>query len=374
MRTNAEKPVPKYLQLKDSILRHFQDEHYEPGQKIPTEHELIEQFQVSRSTVRQALGELTNEGIIYRQAGRGSFFSGNPQHEPQRSYLIGVITPMISSYIFPHIIQGIDDIARHHQYHIVLGSSRNRPDEELHCLELLLRKNIDGLLMSPCGGFQDLDECESFRTAKGLTIPVVFLDWKIDDSDISYICLNNIEGGFKATSYLLEAGHRRIACMYPDDSIPGIHRYQGYRKALEAHGIEYDSVLDKPVKIRNWYEAKRAYVAMKELIALGDKRPSAVFCFNDDFVLRALPAIHEAGLNVPEDLSLVGYDDSDFAALPEIQLTSVIYPKYQMGKWAAEMVFDQLEHDGPRIPRQTIISPKLAIRNSVRCLNTPHEQ
>jgi DNA-binding LacI/PurR family transcriptional regulator len=94
--------------------------------------------------------------------------------------------------------------------------------------------------------------------------------------------------------------------------------------------------------------------------------PSAVFFFNDDFVFWALPAIREAGLNVPDDVSLVGYDDTDFAALPEIQLTSVIHPKYQMGKWAAEMLFDQLEHKGPRIPRQTIISPTLAIRNSVK--------
>mgnify|MGYP002065945711 CR=1 FL=1 len=162
--------------------------------------------------------------------------------------------------------------------------------------------------------------------------------------------------------------------MYPDDTIPGIHRYQGYRKALEAHGIAYDSALDKSMKIRNWYEAQRAYVAMQELIALGDRRPSAIFCFNDDFVLRALPAIREAGLNVPDDVSLIGYDDTDFAALPEIQLTSVIHPKYQMGKWAAEMLFDQLEHNGPRIPRQSIISPTLAIRNSVKRLNTPQEQ
>jgi GntR family transcriptional regulator of arabinose operon len=185
MSTDAEKPIPKYLRLKDSIIRHFQDEHFEPGQKIPTEYELIDQFQVSRSTVRQALGELVNEGIIYRQAGRGSFFSGNPQDDQPRSYLIGVIMPVISSYIFPHIIQGIDDIARHHQYHIVLGSSRNNPDEELRCLDQLLRKNIDGLMLSSCGGFQDFDEWERFRATKGLTIPVVFLDWKIDDPDVS---------------------------------------------------------------------------------------------------------------------------------------------------------------------------------------------
>ena len=374
MSTAPEKSIPKYLQLKETITRHFKDEHYEADQKIPTERELIEQFRVSRSTVRQALEELTNEGIIYRQAGRGSFFSGKTPDGQPRSYLIGVITPMISPYIYPQVIRGIDDVARQRQYNIVLGSSNYNPEEELRCIKQLLRKNIDGLLLHSCGGFQHFEDSENFQAVKNLKIPVVFFDWEVDDPNVSYISLNDVEGGFKAVSYLIEAGHRRIACIYPDETTPGNHRYQGYRKALDVHGIDYDGALDKPIKFRKLDETKYVYVAMKELIALGDKMPSAVFFFNDDFVWRALPAIREAGLNVPDDVSLIGYDDSDIAALSDIQLTSVIHPKYQMGKWAAEMLFDQLEHKGPRIPRQTIIPPTLAIRNSVKRMNTPQEQ
>ena len=105
MKIDAEKPVPKYLQLKDILKRHFENEHYANGQQIPSEKELMTRFDVSRSTVRQSLAELVNEGVIYKKQGLGSFFSGIREEEQHKqSYLIGVITPLVFKYIYPQII------------------------------------------------------------------------------------------------------------------------------------------------------------------------------------------------------------------------------------------------------------------------------
>src|SRR5512136_809661 len=157
MRIEADKPTPKYLQLAEILKEHFKDLQYQPDQKIPTEDELIEQFQISRNTVRQALAELVSEGIIYKIQGSGSFFAGTAPAEPNRSYLIGVIVPRLSFYIYPQIIQGIDDVAHQKNYNIVLASSDVKPDKELVCLDQLLEKKIDGLLIEPSGGVQQFE-------------------------------------------------------------------------------------------------------------------------------------------------------------------------------------------------------------------------
>ena len=368
MRIDVEKPIPKYLQLKEIIKQYFKDKHYEAGQKIPSENDLINQFNVSRNTVRQALAELVNEGFIYKKHGSGSFFSGKFHEDRQHSYLIGVITPNIPSYIYSKIIEGIDDVAHRRRYNIVLGSSKGSPEKELICLEQLLEKNVEGLLVEPSGGFRDIHESKIFRLLKDLTIPVVFMDWAIDDPEISYVSLDDVEGGFRATSYLIEAGHTRIACVYPDDHIPGIQRYQGYRRALEASGLEYDSQLDKPSTILTWNEGEEISRQVKELIAPGNDRPSAVFFFNDAAALRGYAVIREAGLKIPDDISVVGFDDSELAALADVPLTSVIHPKYQIGRWATEILFEDIEHEGQKTHRQMMINPTIAVRDSVKSL------
>jgi GntR family transcriptional regulator of arabinose operon len=369
MRIDADKPIPKYLQLKEILKHHFKDERYRADQKIPTENELIEQFQVSRNTVRQALAELANEEVIYKIQGSGSFFAGETADDLRHSYLVGVIVPRLSFYIYPQIIQGIDDIAHQKHYNIVLGSSDVSPEKELVCVKQLLKKNIDGLLIEPSGGFQHFKDSENFQVLKELTIPVVFMDWALDDPGVSYVSPDDVNGGFRATSYLIEAGHRRIAHVYPNDAMPGIKRYQGYRKALETYGIDYDSRLDKSTPILKWNEPGHITMLTKELIDLGDDMPTALFFFNDDGALHGYTAIRNAGLKIPEDISVIGFDDSEMAARAEVPLTTMIHPKYQLGKWAADILFHQIEHNRQPPPWQMLLNPTIAVRDSVKAIS-----
>ena len=366
MRIDAEKPIPKYLQLTEILKCQFKDKHYQAGQKIPTENELIEQFHVSRNTVRQALAELVNEDVIYKIQGSGSFFAEEIQDDLKHSYLIGVIVPRLSFYIYTQIIQGIDDIAHQKHYNIVLGSSDVNPEKELARVEQLLEKNIDGLLIEPSGGFRHFEDSKNFRVLKELKIPVVLMDWAVDDPEVSYVSPDDVEGGFRATSYLIEAGHRRIAYVYPNDTVSGIKRYQGYRKALECYGIDYDGRLDKSTTVLRWHKAGHIPMLVQELIDLGDHRPTAVFFLNDDAALQGYPAIRNAGLNIPDDISVIGFDDTDLAVRAEVPLTTMIHPKYQLGKWAAEILFEHIEHHGP--PWQMILNPAIAVRDSVKAL------
>jgi GntR family transcriptional regulator, arabinose operon transcriptional repressor len=367
MQIDADKPTPKYLQVRDILIQHLTEQHYQPDQQIPTENELIAQFNVSRITIRQALAELANEGFIYKKHGSGSFFSGKTEHTQQLHHLIGVLTPRITYYIYPYIIEGIDDVVRPRGYNIVLGNAAADPAKEVACLRQLLEKPIDGLLFEPTGGYEyeDVGEAEIFQLVKELSVPVVLMDWAIDDLGVSYVSPDDFAGGLQATSHLAESGHQRIAYIYPNDKSPSQRRYAGHKQALETHGIEHDPRLDKPTPGVQWDEPGRIETLVQELLDLGDQRPTAMCFFNDDAALRAYPILRKAGLTIPDDMSIMGYDDAEFGARVEVPLTTVMHPKYQIGKWAAEILFDEIAHDGQQSPHQMIIKPRLVVRDSV---------
>lgn len=366
MQIDADKPMPKYLQVRDILIQHFTDQHYQPDQQLPTENELIAQFKVSRITIRQALAELANEGFIYKKHGSGSFFSGKTAHNQHLHYLIGVLTPRITYYIYPYIIEGIDDVVHQRRYNIVLGNAAANPEKEVTCLRQLLEKPIDGLLFEPTGGYQNIEDAEVFRIVKELTIPVVLMDWAIDDLGVSYVSPDDFAGGLQATGYLAECGHRRIAYIYPNDKMPSQQRYAGHRQALEEYGVDHDLRIDKSTTGIQWDEPGCIETLVQELLDMGDDRPTAMIFFNDDAASRAYPIVRKAGLTIPDDISIVGYDDAEFVTRLDVPLTTVVHPKYQIGKWAAEILFDEIEHDGQRAPHQMIIKPTLVVRDSVK--------
>lgn len=369
MEIRAGKLRPKYQQLKEFLFRYFVDERYQANQKLPTEHAFMSKFNVSRGTIRHALAELEHEGVLYRIQGSGTFFSGKLFPASQKSHLIGVVTPSLSFYIYPQIIQGITDFVQQRDYHLLLGCSTTSLGLELGCIEQLLAKDIDGLIFEPAPGFQYAPNAELFRRLKSLDIPVVFMGAALDDADLSYVSVDDLEGGFRATEYLINAGHRLIACLYPPHVFAGQDRFRGYVNALNAYGLAQDERLVKTISTfyTNETPAQTIFL-MKELLALGSERPTAVFCFNDLIAAQSYKAIKEARLRVPDDISLIGFDDSEMAIQLPVSLTSMIHPKYYLGKWAAELLLEMIAASECRFPRRLLITPIIAVRQSVKRL------
>ena len=206
---SPQAPIAKYLHIKHSLLQYFADEQCQSDQRLPSENELMQQFAVSRNTIRQALDELVKDGVIYKKHRSGSFFTGTRQRGQDRSYMIGVLAPHLSTYIYPQIIQGIDEVVQRHHSNIVLGCTKGVAENERSAIEQMLSRGIDGLIVEPAPRRSDIQENALVPFVKTLAIPAVFSNCVIADADVSYVSVNDIEGGFRATDYLVRARHQR---------------------------------------------------------------------------------------------------------------------------------------------------------------------
>lgn len=350
--------APKHHQLKEYLKSQIIRGEISPGQKMDSENSLASQFKLSRHTVRQALSELENEGFIYREKGRGSFCSSAGKTSVPN---IAVLTTYISDYIFPTIIRGIEEVLSNTGYNLILANTNNDKEKEAQCLENFLSQGIDALIIEPTkSALENLNE-RYFREIEARKIPYLMLHACYEGFDSAYLIMDDIQGSYLATKYLLQLGHRRIAGIFKSDDQQGIRRKAGFLKALHEFG------LSETPEFLGYYTTEQIrsypYQYIRNLLQR-EERPSAVVCYNDQIALEVLEVIRNEGLKVPDDISIVGFDDSSLATATEIKLTTVKHPKAEMGHQAAQNIIGMLTG---RIKQPRFIYPsELIVRSSCR--------
>ncbi|MGE5528470.1 MAG: GntR family transcriptional regulator [Patescibacteria group bacterium] len=354
---------PKYTKIKEALMDGLRSGRYPVGGVIPTETELMQQFGASRFTVRQALTELVNEGWLRREQGRGTFFCPTPARDQGERRTIALLSPAINTYIFPEIVRGIDEIAQEAGYQLVLAHSNHSFRQEGRVLQRLKENGVRGIVVEPTMSALPNPNLDQFRALIDAGTPVVFLDAD-PGLPAPAIVLQDEEGGYTAAKYLLGLGHRRIAMVYKEVHLPAVNRYRGYQRALEEAGVPLDQAL-----VRSFREPESkvpaGYLQTKELLALGPRRPTAIFYYNDETAVDGYRAIWEAGLSIPEDVSVVGFDDSVLAHLHPVRLTSLVHPKQDAGRLAASLLLGQIQgkiaNEGRKIYPYL---PELVVRSS----------
>jgi LacI family transcriptional regulator len=272
----------------------------------------------------------------------------------KQSQTIGLIIPDISNPFFPQVARGVEDSAQAKGYSVFLCNTNYESAQEARYLKLLVEKRVDGIILT--SGFQASAPLDARPTE---TIPMVSLCTRFDNVRNSFVVIDNERGGFIATKHLIEQGYGTIGFIGNqggrDD---GSQRYQGYRQALDKFNIPFNSdfVFTGDLKRESGYEIIKRIIAEQ-------KSPRAFFIENDLMALGVIQGITESGLKVPDDIAVVGFDDISFAAFPEIGLTTVRQPKYEMGKLAAEILLDCIAN-GAQEPKRYILEPELVIRTS----------
>lgn len=330
---------PKYQKLKDYIIQTIQREELKPGEKIYSENELAEKFLISRHTVRQAIGELTNEGWLYRVQGKGTFINRRPDETCGGVKTIGVITTYLSDYIFPSIIKGIDGILSANGYNIILGCTNNQHEKERLFLENLLNQNVDGIIVEPTKSALPNPNIALYKEFNTRGISVLFIHGCYRELDYSYIVEDDLEAGYIATKHLIDLGHKKIGGIFKIDDIQGHFRFSGFQRA---HAEALLKTSDSRIL---WYDtddidtkinATEPY--LQNLLT----QCSAIICYNDEIALKFIDLVRKKGLNIPENISLVSFDDSQLAIASEVKLTSVAHPKEKLGEEAAKSIINMI--------------------------------
>jgi GntR family transcriptional regulator of arabinose operon len=355
---------PKYLKLKEYLMNEMLMGRIRPGEQIPSEHTLAEMFSISRHTVRKAVAMLINEGYLTSKHGRGTYCLDR-SHNRSASRNIGVITTYISEYIFPKVIQGIDGVLSRSGYSIILKNTNNDTANEYSCLKDMLEKNVEGLIIEPTKSALFSRNLELYKALDSSGIPYVFIHGCYQSlEDKPCVMLDDAAGMYSAVKYLAELGHKRIAGIFKADDIQGLNRHKGYAKALADTGLPYDP--DNVVLFHTEDNEQKPVGAIREMIVSG-RRPDAIACYNDDIAFKAFQLVEGMGLNVPEDISITGFDDSYLSENGAVRLTTVSHPKERLGAAAAELLLDILsekEDVGGRL--QQIIVPELVIKDSCK--------
>ncbi len=351
----------KYCKLMDDLKEQILSGRIRPKDKLPSENELASEYGVSRQTVRKALSVLQNEGYIYAEHGRGTFCRAFPQKEDTKN--IAVVLTYLSDYIFPRVIQGIDDCLTEHGYSIILKNTHNSRNKEAECIEQLLQKNIDGMIIEPSKSQIYCRHMNLYQKMDEMRIPYVFIQGCYDQmSHKPSVLMNDEKGGYLITKYLIDKGHKNIAGVFKADDIQGQNRHKGYVKALQEAGIYYD-----PNKVVWFHTEDRKVHPYKSVCRLIEQKVvvDAVVCYNDQVAVNVIQALQQIGVRVPENISVTGYDNSYTFNNGGLQLTTIAHPKEELGKIAAELLLELLQKKENRTETNILMEPKLIEGNSV---------
>ncbi len=238
--------------------------------------------------------------------------------------VIGVIVADIANPFFSAVVKGMGKAAKELGYSIILQDTGENYENEEEAIQIMISEQVDGLLITPVQ-----TEKRTIRMLQESNIPFVLVARYFDDVDTDYVVADDVQGGYLATTHLIERGHEKIAFINgPFYNSSAIERFQGYKKALAEHDIQLNEEL-----IRNGaLTMEDGYTRGKALLMGHEPRPTALFTFSDFVALGAMKAVHEVGLRIPGDIAIVGYDDIDFAFCLESPLTTIRFPKREMGE------------------------------------------
>ncbi|MGH2681042.1 MAG: LacI family DNA-binding transcriptional regulator [Actinomycetota bacterium] len=274
----------------------------------------------------------------------------------ERSQMVALIIPDITNPYYPTLARGMQDALLAGGYQTLVGSTDGERAQELTFLHDSLQRRVDGIAIASFA-----TSARSLGSVLRANIPVVSIGDKIRHADVDCVRTDDVEGARDATTYLIEKGYETIAMIGgPPGISPSDHRLTGYRAALGEAGIRSESSL---LAVGDFTRAGGA-VAMRELLARGDRPPRAVFCANDLMAIGAMDATREAGLRVPRDVAVMGYDDIEAASLVTPDLTTVVNPAGDMGRECGRLLLEKMSgayHEGRR---EVVIPHRLIARTS----------
>ncbi|MCP4350186.1 MAG: LacI family transcriptional regulator [Desulfobacterales bacterium] len=267
---------------------------------------------------------------------------------------IGVMIPNNSNPFFADLIRGVEDTCYEQNYNVILCNTDDNKKKQIKYLQVLIAKQVDGLIVVATDSEERLANLLSKQS-----IPVSIIDREVAGLQADYFRSDNELGGYLATRHLIELGHEKIGCISgPPDLNTSIKREVGFNRAMREAKLE----VNPRWVIAGYFKSKGGYESMKKILAL-DQRPTAIIACNDLMAIGSLCAAYEYQLKVPDDISIVGYDDILLASYSCPPLTTIMQLKHELGVMAAQALLEHIKNKN--LPKQnTLLEPRLIIRDS----------
>jgi len=279
----------------------------------------------------------------------------------QKTYMVLVVLPDLSNTFFSKILRGIEETLFEAGYGMIISDLDGSPAKEAHFAAFTAAGRVDGAILLNGHLFGQSRDGEG-QPAR-ITIPLVALCEAIPGADIPQIEIDNRAAASRMTQHLASLGHRSIAYVSgPAINVLERERFQGFKEGLQAAGLPYDPALVIPGD----YTIEAGVAAGERLVAQA-RRPTAVFCTSDEMAIGLMRTLLSAGLRVPEDISVAGFDDIEFAAVAEPSLTTIHQPRRELGQAAATALIDLLQ--GRTTPKRIRLETELVVRDSVAPLS-----
>jgi LacI family transcriptional regulator len=330
-----------------------------------TSHDVAREAGLSQSTVSRALrGDPrvtteTRERVLAAARRLGYTPNALGRNLVQRSTrTIGMVVTEIANPFYPHLIAPMHDELAELGYQMALFTERLEGEQQApeDHLEGLFNRGIDGAVLTT----STLDGGVA-RELLRRGLPFAFLTRVVDSIPADAVTVDNALGASLMAAEVARFGHRRVGAIFgPENTSTGRDRERGFRAGLKAAG----ATLDDRSTHRGPYTVEAGHAAMEAILAL-DERPTVVVCFNDLVAIGALNAARAAGLQVPEDISITGWDDLPMASWEICQLTTVRQSMHEMARAAARLVVERVEATAPLDPRRILFEPELVLRKTL---------
>ena len=271
-----------------------------------------------------------------------------------RTGTIGLLLPSVGNPYFADIASVVIAEVRMHNYTTIVLDSNENTELEKAAISSLMSRNVEGIISAPCG-----DESDLYEEINRKIMPVILIDRYFSDSTLPYVTTNNYLGSKLAVNHLIANGHTNIACIQGViNSVPNKKRVSGYLSALEKAGI-----IEKAIVVGNEFSVQNGYLETK-LLLNRDNTPTAIFALSNTISLGAMKAVREAGLRIPEDISLITFDNNMYMDYITPPISRISQPTEEMGKLAAKLIFESIQ-SGNRSMTQLELAPTLISRGSV---------
>ncbi len=358
------KTFKQYVKAKDGIISYINTNNLADGDKIPSIRDFARDFQISQLTVQKAVSNLITQGYLTAKVGSGTYVSLKGKKSSENR-TIGILMPSFQTKntFLNEIVNGINDVLRQQNYRALLiqRGPGNIEEEEIAMVHDMARQNVRGIIAD-------------------FTSPLNSILWsKLKHENIPFVCVNNLDlkhmfhgvsinnfsGGMMAAEALCNCGHQNIAIIANNIETQSVsERINGFENYLLPMGIKVRP--EHFLRVQSDFTIPQDIKGFVDRICEEKRPPSAVFAVNDGLAAEFVMAAQNKGIKLPDEISIIGFDDSEICRYLTPQLTSIKQPGYYMGQRSAKLILSIIENpDTPEV-MEINLKPELIMRNSIR--------